>query len=114
MTRAHSPAGTRPPWRSRPSWFFQRPDDRLNTLPQPVREVPGRLLILAGRADQGQGEVRACEEVLGLLTGQALIGDDGSARRRAVGRLAGEHLPGLLTFAEELGVRQAEPGPEAA
>jgi hypothetical protein len=21
-TRAHSPAGTRPPWRSRPSWFF--------------------------------------------------------------------------------------------
>ena len=86
MTRAHSPAGTRPPWRSRPSWFFQRPDDRLNTLPQPVREVPGRLLILAGRADQGQGEVRACEEVLGLLTGQALIGDDGSA---GAGRLAG-------------------------
>ncbi len=22
MMRAHRPAGTRPPWRSRPSWFF--------------------------------------------------------------------------------------------
>jgi hypothetical protein len=56
---------------------FQRPDDRLDALPQPVREVPGGLLILAGRADERQVQVIAGEERLGLLPGQALIGDDG-------------------------------------
>ena len=33
---------------------LQCPDDRLDALPQPVREVPELLLVLAGWADQGQ------------------------------------------------------------
>jgi hypothetical protein len=33
---------------------LQCPDDRIDALPQPVREVPGLLLVLAGWADQGQ------------------------------------------------------------
>jgi hypothetical protein len=65
---------------------FQRPDDRLDALPQPVREVPGGLLILAGRADEGQLQVVAGEELFGFLSGQALVRDDGGAR---AGRLAG-------------------------
>ena len=70
----------------------------------------GCLLVLAGRADQGQAQVRAGEELLGLLAGQALVRDDGGAGRRAVRGLAFQHLPGLLAFAVQLGVRQAEPG----
>src|SRR5215470_9569601 len=46
---------------------LQGPDDRLNTLAQPVREGPGCLLVLAGRADQDQAEVWAGEERLGAL-----------------------------------------------
>src|SRR5262249_32828534 len=88
---------------------LQGPDDGLDALPQPVREGPG-LLVLAGRADEGQAEVRAGEERLGVLAGQALIGDDGGARGRAVRRLVPEHLPGLLTLAVELGIGQAETG----
>ena len=53
---------------------LQRPDDRLNPLAQPVRELPGPF-VFAGRADQGQAQVRAGEERLGVLAGQALIGD---------------------------------------
>jgi hypothetical protein len=53
---------------------LQDPDDRLDPLPEPVREVPGGLLVLAGRADQGQAQVRAGEERLGVLAGQALAG----------------------------------------
>src|SRR5258707_12313913 len=53
---------------------LQRPDDRLDSLPQPVREGPGSLLVLAGRADQRQAQVRAREERLGVLAGQALAG----------------------------------------
>src|SRR6266496_4644790 len=45
-----------------------------------------------------------------LLAGQALVGDDGGARGRAVGWLVVEHLPGLLALAEQLGVGQAEAG----
>jgi hypothetical protein len=80
--RADSPAGTRPPWRSRPSWFFKvqmiaSTRDRLNLLAQPVREAPGGLFVCAGRADQHQAQVPAGEEPLGLLPGQALIDDHG-------------------------------------
>src|SRR6266852_3129811 len=49
---------------------LQRPDDPLDALPQPVREGPGSLLVLAGRADQRQAQVRAGEERLGALAGQ--------------------------------------------
>ena len=59
---------------------LQGPDDRLHPLPQPVREEPGGLLVLMGRADQRQAQVRAGEERFGVLAGQALIGDDGRAR----------------------------------
>src|SRR6266849_2734551 len=54
-----------------PQLVLQRPDDRLDALPQPVREGPG-LFVFAGRADQRQAQVRAGEELLGLLPGQAL------------------------------------------
>ena len=50
---------------------LQREDDRLDPLAQPVREVTRFLLVLAGRADQGQAQVRAGEEGLDLLAGQA-------------------------------------------
>jgi hypothetical protein len=86
------------------------PDDRLDPLAQPAREVPRRGLVLAGRADQGQAQVRAGEERLGALAGQALAGDDGGARCRPVRRLALQRLPGLLALAEEPGVGQGEPG----
>ena len=67
--RAHGPAGTRPPWRSKAELVLQGPDDRLDALPQPVREVPGGFLVFADRADQGQAQVRADEERLGVLAG---------------------------------------------
>jgi hypothetical protein len=86
------------------------PDDRLDPLAQPAREVPRRGLVLADRADQGQAQVRAGEERLGALAGQALAGDDGGARCRPVRRLALQRLPGLLALAEEPGVGQGEPG----
>jgi hypothetical protein len=88
----------------------QRPDDRLYALPQPVREGPGGLLVLAGGADQGQFQIRAGEEGLGVFAGQPLIGDHRSAGCGAVGGLVLEHLPGLLAFSEQLGVGQAESG----
>src|ERR1019366_8427645 len=49
---------------------LQRPDDRLDTLPQPVREVTRLLLVFAGRADQVQAQPG--EVVFGVLSGQAL------------------------------------------
>ena len=66
-------------------------------------------LVLAGRADQGQVQAGAGVELLGLLPGQALAGDDGGARRGPVGRPVLEHLPGLLASAVQLGAGQAEP-----
>jgi hypothetical protein len=50
---------------------FQRPDDGLDALPQPVREVARGVLVFAGRADQVQAQVGAGEELLGVLAGQA-------------------------------------------
>jgi len=48
---------------------FQRPDDRLDALAQPVREVPGGLLVVAGRADDRQFQAGAGEERFGVFTG---------------------------------------------
>ena len=107
--RAHSPAG-RAAVAFEAELVFQRPDDRLNPLPQPVRELAGLFLVLAGRADQDQAEVRAGEGLPGVRTGQALVGDDGGAGRWAVRRLVFPHLPGGLLLTEQLGVGQAEPG----
>src|SRR6266511_1449776 len=70
-----------------PELVLQRPDDRLHPLAQPVGEGPGGLLVLAGRAEQGQAQVGAGEERLGVLAGQALVGDDGGAGGGAVGGL---------------------------
>src|SRR5512132_2857987 len=72
---------------------LQRPDDRLDALPQPVRERPV-WFVLAGRADQRQVQSRMGEEFLGALAGQALVSNDDGAGRRAVGGLGCEHLPG--------------------
>src|ERR1039458_3723989 len=87
---------------------LQRPDDRLGTLPQPVREVTRLLLVFAGRADQVQ--VQPGEVVFGVLSGQALAGDDGGAGPRAAGWLGVRHLPGLVPLAGQPGTGQAEPG----
>src|SRR5229473_6952661 len=103
------------PWRDPAAVSFQAklvlqgPNDRLDALAQPVRKRPGLLFVLAGRADQGQAEVRAGEELFGLLTGQALVSDDGGAGRRAIRGLVPEHLPGLLAFPVQFRVGQAEP-----
>ena len=107
---AHSPAGTRPPWRSRPSWFFSVQMIASTRCRSQFGSTRGVFSSLQGRPDQGQAQVVAGEEGLGLLAGQALVGDDGGAGRRAVSGLVREHLPGLLAFAEELGVGQAEAG----
>jgi hypothetical protein len=58
---------------------FEGPDDPLDALAQPVREGPGGLLVLAGRADQGQAQVVAGQEVLEVTAGEALAGDGGGA-----------------------------------
>jgi hypothetical protein len=88
----------------------QGPDDRLDPLPQPVREVAGGFLVLAGRADEGQFQAGAGEERFGVLAGQALAGDDGGAGRRPVGRLILQHRAGGFPLAGQLGVGQGEPG----
>jgi hypothetical protein len=50
--------------------------------------------VLAGRPDQRQPQVRAGEERLSILAGQALVGDDGGAWWREADGLALQHLPG--------------------
>ena len=62
---------------------LQGPDDRLDALPQPVREGPGRPLVFAGGADQGEVQLRGGEELRGVLAGQALIGGPPRAFRTA-------------------------------
>jgi hypothetical protein len=86
---------------------FQGPDDGLDALAEPVRERALLLLVLAGGADQGQSQAAAGEELLGALSGQALVGDDGGAGRGAVRRLAFQGLPGLVPLAVQLGVRRS-------
>ena len=88
---------------------LQRPDDGLDPLAEPVRELPGLLLVLAGRADQGQAQVGAGEEVLGVLAGQALVGDDGGAGRGPVRGLAFQGLAGLVALAGSLGLARLNP-----
>jgi len=94
---------------------FQRPDDRLHALPQPVREVPGFLLVLAGRADQGQAQVVAGEEGLGLLSGQALVGDDGGAAAGAAERavLVARLVTGPGSGVQQMRVEDLFDGPAA-
>jgi hypothetical protein len=89
---------------------LQGPDDGLDALAEPVRERARLVLVLAGGADQGQSQAVAGEELLGVLAGQALVGDDGGAGLGAVRGLAFQGLPGLVPLAVQLGVRQAEPG----
>jgi len=76
---------------------FQRPDDGLDPLPQPAGEIPGLLLAFAGPPDQGQVQVLAGQERLGVLAGQAIVRHDGSAARGPVRRPAPERLAGLLS-----------------
>ena len=109
-TRAHSPAGTRPPWRSRPSWFFRVQMMASTRWRSQFGKYRGSFLVFAGRADQGQAQVRAGEERFGVLAGQALVRDDGGARRGPVRGLALQHRAGLLAFAGQFRVGQAEPG----
>lgn len=87
---------------------LQRPDDCLHALAQPIREAPRLLLVLAGRADQGQAQLVTGEEILGLLARQALVGDDGGAGGWPLRGLEPKYLPGFLPLAVELGVGQPE------
>src|SRR5947209_15410510 len=61
-------------------------------------------------ADQGQSQAAAGEELLGALSGRALVRDDGGAGRGTVRGLAFQGLPGLVPLAVQLGVGEAEPG----
>lgn len=88
---------------------LQRPDDCLGPLPQPVREVPGGLLVPAGRADQDQAQVRAGEELLEVFPRKALVRHNRGARPGPVRGLVFQHLLGILALAGRLGVCQAEP-----
>ena len=89
---------------------LQGPDDGLDALAEPVRERAGQALVLAGRPDQGELQVLAGEEVLGVLPGQALVGDDEGAGGGPVGGLAFQRLPCLVPLAVQFRVGQAEPG----
>jgi hypothetical protein len=51
---------------------LQGPDDRLDALPQPVREGPGRWLVFAGGADQGEVQLWGGEELCGVLAAMPL------------------------------------------
>ena len=66
------PGGDAPAVAFEAELVLQGPDDGLDPLPQPVRERSGLLLVLAGRADQGQAEVLAGEELLGFLPDRPL------------------------------------------
>jgi len=68
--RAHRPEGMRPPWRSRPSWLFSVQMTASTRWRSQFGKRPWLLLVFAGRADQGQAQVRAGEEFLGFLPGQ--------------------------------------------
>jgi hypothetical protein len=62
-----------------------------------------------GRADQGQAQVRAGEELLEVFPGKALVRHDHGARPGTVRGLVFQHLLRFLALAGQLGVRQAEP-----
>src|SRR6516225_12200412 len=109
--RAHSPAGDAPPWRSRPSWFFSVQMIASTRCRSQFGNWRGCFSSLRAGRIRDQAEVRAGEELPGVRTGQALVGDDGGAGRWAVRRLVFPHLPGGLLLTEQLGVGQAEPGP---
>src|SRR5215217_2564312 len=87
---------------------LQGPDDRLHALAQPVGKDLWVVFVGACRADHAQAQLG--EERLGVLAGQALVGDDRRTSGWPVGRLVGQQLPGLLALAPQLGVGQAEPG----
>jgi hypothetical protein len=110
MMLAHKPGRDAPAVAFEAELVLQCPDDRLDALAEPVRERARLLLVLAGRADQGQAQVRAGEELLGSLPGQALARDDRGAGRRPVRRLALQRLPRLVPLAVQPRARQAEPG----
>src|SRR5262249_31091944 len=88
---------------------LQYPDDRLDALPQPVREVPGLLLVLAGRADEGQLHVIAGGELLGILPGQAPVRDDGGAGGGPVRGLAGEPCRACSRSPHSFGLARLNP-----
>ena len=81
--------------RPAPSTTRQPPGPTGKTSLNLTRRLTSKLLgYLAGRPDQGQAQVLAGEELLGLLPGQALAGDDGGAGRLPVRGLVFQDLPG--------------------
>src|SRR5260370_1139668 len=73
---------------ARAEMALERPDDRSDPLAEPGREGRGCLVVLAGRADEGQAEVRARQEVFEVLPGKALVRHDRGAGCGAVRGLA--------------------------
>jgi hypothetical protein len=110
MMRAQSPAGMRPPWRSRPSWFFRVQMTASTRWRSQFGNGRGCFSSLRAGRIRGQSQAVAGEELLGALSGQALVRDDGGAGRGAVRGLAFQGLPGLVPLAVQLRVREAEPG----
>jgi hypothetical protein len=100
--RAQSPAGTRPPCRSRPSWFFKV---------QMIASTRWRSQwgTTPGSCWSGHAQAQLGEERFGLLAGQALVGDDRRTWGWPVGRLVGQQLPGVLALAHSLGLAKPNP-----
>ena len=107
--RAHSPAGTRPPWRSRPSWFFSVQMIASMRCRSQFGKYRGGSSLRAGRISARSRPGLAKNSSVPsparpLSVTMAVPG------RWAVGGLAAEHLPGLVAFASQFRVGQAEPG----
>lgn len=112
---ARRPAGTRPTRRSGPSWF---PSVQMTASTRwRIQFGNGRgcfSSLRAGGPDQGQAQVPAGEVLSGFRSGQVLVGDDDAAGSGPVRGPALQGLAGLVPFACQFGVREAEPGHRAA
>ncbi len=108
--RAYSPAGTRPPWRSRPSWFLSV--QMIASTRWRSQFGKGRGVFSSLRAGRIRFRPRpgGGEERLGVLAGQALVCDDCGTGRWPVSGLVLQHDAGGLPFADQLGVGQRESG----
>ena len=106
--RAHRPRGPRPPWSSRPSWWFRVQMIASTRWRSQLGNSPGVVFVLAGWPHQVQ--TKAGEELLGLFSSQALVGDHGAAPGWTGRRVDAQQLPDGLLFPHQLGVGQTKPG----
>jgi hypothetical protein len=107
MVLAHSPAGTRPPWHSSPSWCFRV---------QIMASMRWRSQFGKGRGPVSSlrdGRIRARPSSWlakkAPVSSPALVRDDGGTGGGPVRRPVLQHLAGLLAFPEELGLARPNP-----